>query len=104
MNWHLLSLTEVSEKLETSPSGITERTAEERQAQYGKNQIEDKKKKTVVQMLVRQFQDFMIIILIIAAIISGIMGDVTDTIVIVAIVIINAVIGVVQEYRAEKAM
>ncbi|NGY38030.1 cation-translocating P-type ATPase [Flavobacterium sp. XN-5] len=104
INWHLLSLSEVSEKLETSPSGIDERTAEERLAQYGKNQIEDKKKKTLLQMLVRQFRDFMIIILVIAAIISGIMGDLTDTIVIVAIVIINAVIGVVQEYRAEKAM
>lgn len=104
MNWHLLSLSEVSEKLETSPSGIDERTAVERLAQYGKNQIEDKKKKTVLHMLVHQFRDFMIIILVIAAIISGIMGDLTDTIVIVAIVIINAVIGVVQEYRAEKAM
>ncbi|TDE01424.1 cation-translocating P-type ATPase [Flavobacterium hiemivividum] len=104
INWHLLSLSEVSEKLETSPSGIDEKTAEERLVQYGKNQIEDKKKKTLLQMLVRQFRDFMIIILVIAAIISGIMGDLTDTIVIVAIVIINAVIGVVQEYRAEKAM
>jgi Ca2+-transporting ATPase len=103
-NWHLLPLSEVSKKLDTSPSGIDEKTAKERHARYGKNQIENKKKKTIIQMLLHQLLDFMILILIAAAIISGIMGDITDTVIIITIVIINAVIGVIQEYRAEKAM
>ena len=103
-NWHLLSHSEVSQQLETSPAGIDEISAQERHTRFGKNQIEDQKKKTVSQMLLHQLSDFMILILIGAAVISGIMGDITDTVIIIAIVIINAVIGVIQEYRAEKAM
>ncbi len=104
MKMHLLPLSEVSRLLDTSPSGIDQTTALKRLAEYGKNQIEDKKKKTVFQMLLNQLTDFMILILIGAAIISGIIGDLTDTIIILAIVIINAIVGLMQEYRAEKAM
>ncbi|TDE28800.1 cation-translocating P-type ATPase [Flavobacterium ranwuense] len=104
MNWHLIPLSEIAQLLNTTPSGIDDVTASERLRKYGKNQIEDKKKKTILQMLLCQLSDFMILILIAAAIISGILGDVTDTIIILAIIIINAVVGFIQEYRAEKAM
>ncbi|MFV8337734.1 cation-translocating P-type ATPase [Flavobacterium sp. LB3P21] len=104
MNWHLLPLSEITQLLNTTPSGIDDITASERLCEHGKNQIEDKKKKTVVQMVLSQLSDFMILILIAAAIISGIIGDLTDTIIILAIIIINAVVGFIQEYRAEKAM
>ncbi len=104
MNWHLLPLTEIAQLLNTSPSGIEQSTASQRLVEFGKNQIEDKKKKTVFQMLLHQLTDFMILILIAAAVISGILGDVTDTVVILAIIVINAVVGFIQEYRAEKAM
>jgi Ca2+-transporting ATPase len=104
MNWHLLPLSEITELLNTTPSGIDYITASERLSEYGKNQIEDKKKKTIFQMILAQLSDFMILILIAAAIISGIIGDLTDTIIILAIIIINAVVGFIQEYRAEKAM
>jgi Ca2+-transporting ATPase len=90
--------------LNTTPSGIDDITASERVCEHGKNQIEDKKKKTILQMVLSQLSDFMILILIAAAIISGIIGDVTDTIIILAIIIINALVGFIQEYRAEKAM
>lgn len=104
MNWHLIPLLEIAEKLHTSPTGIDDETASERLRKNGKNQIEDKKKKTIVQMILSQLSDFMILILIAAAVISGFIGDLTDTIIILAIIIINAVVGFIQEYRAEKAM
>lgn len=104
MNWHLLPLSEITQLLNTTPNGLDEVTAFERLNEYGKNQIEDTKKKSVFQMVLSQLSDFMILILIAAAIISGIIGDLTDTIIILSIIIINAVVGFIQEYRAEKAM
>lgn len=104
MNWHLLPLSEIEQLLDTSPSGIDNITASQRLNEYGKNQLEDKKKKTILQMLLHQLTDFMILILIAAAVISGFLGDLTDTVIILAIIVINAVVGFIQEYRAEKAM
>lgn len=104
MNWHLLSITEIAELLNSTPSGLDNNIASERLSEYGKNEIEDKKKTTVLQMLLHQLTDFMILILIVVAIISGFLGDVTDTLIILAIIIINATVGFIQEYRSEKAM
>ena len=104
MNWHLLPLPEIAQLLNTTPAGIDNLTASQRLIEHGKNQITDKKKKTVIRMLLHQFMDFMILVLIAAAVISGILGDVTDTVIIFAIIVINAVVGFIQEYRAEKAM
>ena len=72
--------------------------------QFGPNELQEGKKKSIAGMLLAQFKDVMILILLAAAIISGIIGDLTDTIVILIIVLLNAVIGFFQEYRAEKAM
>ncbi|HEY9490046.1 MAG TPA: cation-translocating P-type ATPase [Chryseosolibacter sp.] len=104
MDYHLQSVEKVAKEFQTTPSGLSKDEARQRLEQYGKNVFETKKKKTVWGMLLRQFADFMILILIAAAIISGMVGDLTDTIVILAIVVINAIVGVVQEWRAEKAM
>lgn len=104
MNWHLLSLSEISQLLDTKPSGLDPLIASERLTEYGKNEIEDKKKKTILQMLLHQLTDLMILILIAVAIISGFLGDLIDTIIILAIIIINATVGFIQEYRSEKAM
>ena len=104
MNWHLLPLTEIEQFLNTSRSGISNVIAAQRLTEYGKNELEEKKKKTIFQMLLQQLADFMILILIAAAIISGVLGDVTDTVIIFVIIILNATIGLIQEYRAEKAM
>jgi Ca2+-transporting ATPase len=70
IDWHLLPLSEVSEKLDTSPSGIDENTANQRQSQYGKNKIKYKKKNTVLLMILHQLSNFMILILIFVAIVS----------------------------------
>lgn len=104
MNWHLLSISEIAELLKSTPSGISNSIALQRLSEYGKNEIEDKRKKTILQMVLHQLTDFMILVLIVVAIVSGILGDLTDTIIILAIIVINAAVGFIQEYRSEKAM
>ena len=84
--------------------GLTVEEAKARLNQYGLNELEEKKQKTPFMMFLGQFKDFMIIVLMVAALISGVIGDVADTLAIVIIVVLNAVIGFVQEFRAEKAM
>ncbi|WP_276374467.1 calcium-translocating P-type ATPase, PMCA-type [Chryseolinea sp. H1M3-3] len=104
MNYHSQSIAETAEALKTSPAGLSTMEAKQRMEKHGKNLLEAKKKKTIISMLLSQLTDFMILVLVAAAVVSGFIGDLTDTIVILAIVIINAVIGLVQEWRAEKAM
>ncbi len=103
MHWQM-ETEKVVEALKTSPQGLSNEEARKRLSEYGPNELVEKKKKTPFEMFLDQFKDFMILVLIAAAVISGIIGEVTDTLVIVLIVVINAVIGFVQEYRAEKAM
>lgn len=104
MNWHLLEVDETLEFLGTSARGLNSSESEVRQKEYGKNQLEEKKKRHVVIQFLKQFTDFMVLILLAASVISGVVGDLTDTIVILAIVVLNAIVGFVQEYRAEKAL
>ncbi|MBC8152450.1 MAG: cation-translocating P-type ATPase, partial [Bacteroidetes bacterium] len=104
MTYHLVSVEDVAQSLGTSPAGLDATTAQHRLAEYGKNQIEDTKKKTVWQLILHQLTDVMILVLIAAAIISGLVGEVKSTYVILAIVVLNAIVGFIQEYRAEKAM
>jgi len=104
MNWHRLSISEVFEILGTDAQGLSAADAEKKLLHIGLNQLQEGKKKTITGILLAQFKDVMILILLAAAIISGFIGDITDTIVILVIVILNAIIGFIQEYRAEKAM
>ena len=104
MNWHLLSISEIAELLNSTPSGIDTIIASERLSEFGKNEIKDNKKKTVWQILLHQLTDFMILVLIVVAVISGFFGELTDALIILAIIIINAAVGFTQEYRSEKAM
>jgi Ca2+-transporting ATPase len=91
-------------ELQSTPQGITGDEAQKRLAQYGPNELVEHKKKTAFMMFIGQFTDFMILVLIAAAVISGVIGEASDTIAIVVIVLLNAVFGFSQEYRAEKAM
>ncbi len=102
--WHTLSIDAVFEALKTNVEGLNSEEARIRLERFGPNEIKEAKKKTPLEMLLDQFKDFMILILIAAAIISGIVGEPVDTIAIIVIVILNGVIGFVQEYRAEKAI
>jgi Ca2+-transporting ATPase len=104
MNWHNLSIPEVFESLGSNQLGLSTAQAEEKTRQFGPNELEEAKKKGVLTMVWAQFKDVMVLILLVAAIISGLIGDLTDTIVILVIVFLNALIGFLQEYRADKAI
>lgn len=85
-------------------TGLNHPEVETRLKKFGPNALQEKKKKPAWLLFLGQFKEFMILILAAAAIISGIVGDLTDTIIILVIIVLNAVLGFVQEYRAEKAM
>jgi Ca2+-transporting ATPase len=104
MNWHRINTTEIFEITGSKPSGLTSSQVDERLDEGGYNELEEGKKRSAAVILFSQFKDVMILILLGAAIISGIVGDIKDTIVILVIVVLNAIIGFFQEYRAEKAM
>ncbi|MFN8360161.1 MAG: cation-translocating P-type ATPase [Candidatus Kapaibacterium sp.] len=104
MNWHSLDPAAVFESLRTFPEGLSTDEASARLLLYGTNELQEKKKTSPVMLFLSQFKDVMIVILIAAALISLIVGDLKDAIVIAVIVVLNAIIGFMQEYRAGKAM
>ncbi|OFI48353.1 calcium-translocating P-type ATPase, PMCA-type [Floricoccus tropicus] len=98
---------ETLQELSVTSKGLTSAEAESRLEKYGKNQLDEGKKKSLLQKFLDQFKDLMIIILIVAAILSVVTSggkDISDAIIIMAVVIINAVFGVIQENRAEAAI
>ena len=101
---------EVEEILKTNmKEGLNENEIKERQERYGLNELKAEKKKSLFVKFLEQFKDFMIIVLIIAAIVSGVVGvaqgeGIADTIIILIVVIANAIIGVAQESKAEKSL
>jgi Ca2+-transporting ATPase len=104
MDWHCKSIEDTFQTLGSSKQGLSIEEVRNRLLSYGPNKIKEVKKRTVLGMVLDQFKDFMILVLIAAAIVSGIIGEPKDTVAILVIVILNAVIGFVQEYRAEKAI
>ena len=110
INWFNKAVDEVESTLKTNAeNGLTAEEAKKRQEEYGLNELKAKKKKSLFVKFLEQFKDFMIIILIISAIISGVVGvaqgeGFTDTIIILVVVVVNAIIGVAQENKAEKSL
>lgn len=105
IRWHALSCEDVAATLGTDiVQGLSKEEAEKRLAQYGLNVLLRKKRKTLLAMFFEQFRDFLVLILLGAALISLIVGEMTDSLVIVAILVVNACLGVFQEYRAGKAL
>ena len=104
MNWHQLSIPDTFQKVGSNEQGLTATAATNKLQQVGPNELTEGKKRSILVMLLAQFKDVMILILLAAAVIAGIVGDLADTIVILVIVVLNALLGFVQEYRADKAM
>jgi P-type Ca2+ transporter type 2C len=103
--WHTVKADRVIRELGTNPNtGLNYSEVKNRLKRYGYNQLEEKKGVSPLFLFLRQFNDFVIWVLIAAAIVSGILKELDDALAIIAIVIINAVIGFIQEYRAEKSI
>jgi Ca2+-transporting ATPase len=102
--WHTLDIATVLTETGSSENGLSVHQTEAAIAKFGPNELTEKKKKPAWAIFLGQFKDFMIIVLVTAAVISGIAGDLVDTIIILVIVLLNAIVGFVQEYRAEKTM
>jgi Ca2+-transporting ATPase len=104
MNYHQLSKEKVFELTGSSPEGLSTEFIRSKLEELGPNALEGKKKKPLWLLFLNQFKDFMILVLIVAAIISGVVGELADTMIILVIVLLNAIVGFVQEFRAEKAI
>jgi len=102
--WHSLESDDVLQQLESSITGLSNADAQKRLIEHGPNAIPEKRQRSLLIILLGQFADFMIIVLLMAALISGFIGELQDTIAILVIVLLNAIIGTVQEFRAERAV
>ncbi|NME30389.1 cation-translocating P-type ATPase [Lactobacillus amylovorus subsp. animalium] len=102
--YYLQTKDEVLKGFKTGSDGLSTKQAEENLAKYGKNALVEGKKKTAFQVFLEQFKDLMVIILIIAAVISAFTGDLESTLVIIAVLILNAILGTVQHVKAEKSL
>ena len=90
--------------LESDPRGLTAGEAKTRLEKYGENKLKEGKQKTVLQVFAEQFKDLLVVILIIAAIISAMTGGMEGTIVIIAVLIMNAILGTAQHFKAQKSL
>jgi P-type Ca2+ transporter type 2C len=104
MQWYAKSAEEILKETGSSQQGLSDAAVQQKLAEHGPNELQEAAQKSALSIFLSQFVDVMILVLIAAAIISGLIGDLKDTLVIAVIIVLNAVVGFVQEYRAEKAM
>jgi len=105
ITWHSLNSDEVLQRLETTlQDGLSSETAAKRLEEYGPNQLVEKPRPTFLQLVISQLNNFIVILLIVAAVISAVLGEWVESGAILAIVVLNSILGVVQENRAEQAL
>ncbi len=103
--WHTLGAAQVCAALEVEPQrGLSDAEVQRRRARHGENVIQERRRRSLFKLFVSQFTDFMIVALIAAALIAGAVGEIIDSIAIIVIVLLNGLIGFVQDYRAEQAI
>lgn len=103
--WYALTADQVTEQLGADKdNGLSTDIAEKRLLENGPNQIQQRSRQSIGSLLLAQFKDFMIIVLFFAALISGLVGQMTDTLVILIIIFLNGIIGFIQAYRADRAV
>ncbi|MGU3469783.1 calcium-translocating P-type ATPase, SERCA-type [Paenibacillus sp. D51F] len=104
-NWHQLAEEQLLSQLGSSPdNGLSAEEAAKRLAEHGRNELSEGKKLSPVKLFLNQFKDFMVLVLIGATLISGLLGEYLDAITIIAIIVINSILGFVQEFRAERSL
>ena len=102
--YHSIGADECIEKLNSSENGLQKEEVNKRFEQFGPNELEEKEQTSVLQLIIKQFKDFLVLILIIAAVIAFLSGKMIDVYVIIGVIIVNAAIGFFQEYKAEKSV
>lgn len=104
ISWHSKSAKDVIQELESSEEGLSDSEAKERLTYYGANELRKRKKKSIGKMLLEQITDVMVLILIAAAVLSMLLGEWAEAIVIFTIIVVDAVIGVIEENKATNAL
>lgn len=102
--YYSISVEDTIERLGSDKNGLSKDEAEKRLAQFGENKLPEKGKTNIFKLIIKQFKDFLVLILFIAAIISYLTDHMVDVYVIIGVIIVNAAIGFVQEFRAEKSV
>ncbi|MEM2144603.1 MAG: HAD-IC family P-type ATPase, partial [Candidatus Jordarchaeaceae archaeon] len=102
--FHTMSVERVETSLKTGPSGISKEEAKRRLQEFGPNILQEKKGPSALRIFAEQFKNYLILVLVVAAIIAIFLGDVTDSLVIWVVIVLNAILGFYQEYRAEKSI
>ena len=103
-NYYNYEKEQILQELKTQKTGISQKEADERLAKYGKNEIQEGEKKSVLKIFLEQYTDFLVIILIAAALISAFLGDIESSAVIFVVITMNAILGTVQQIKADKSL
>ncbi len=103
-NWHSIEIDNVLRKLDSNIKGLTDEDAKERLEKFGYNELPKKKKTTALKIFLGQFRNFLVILLIFATVLSLFLGEIIEAIVMFSIILLSAVLGFIQEYKAEKAI
>ena len=103
-NYYQLSAEETMREVNGSTEPLTDEQVRQNQEKYGRNELVEGKKKTTLQIFLEQYKDFLVIILIIAAVVSGFLGDIEAAVVILIVITMNAILGTVQTIKAEQSL